>query len=462
MVYFCLHRAHVTPDLSFQALQLNKGPFTHAQIASKLASLRRCAKQTVNDSLHEMKSSISLHLDSSSFYVSNDQGHIVLRLPLMLAQVHGVADLGTTDTVGVLAYGCPFYEESSTLTEGEELSEPVLSLKNNSDVWLILVCCEGACHEASATLAMRGVTESLACKGAILSESSCIELAGQALGYGSFSTVLPVQRQVFKHTTDEGVFALGEDVSHVVDGWPSKMAAKVMPSDCSLECIMKEAIVLKRVSGHPNVATLVGIFAEELTPGVAEWTLLMVAHEGDNLANRVQNHGPYTSRAALSVVGDILSALCHIHSKHVIHGDVTTVNVVATEQRAVLVGFSLAVMLPESSTANVRFGTPGFASPELLVMSMCTPKADVFSCGVVLYYVLSGIEPFCGATEKEVLRKNAMVDFTFPAEHFSQASEALLNLTRSMMKMNPQQRLCSAEALSMARSVGAECVELVL
>jgi serine/threonine protein kinase len=110
----------------------------------------------------------------------------------------------------------------------------------------------------------------------------------------------------------------------------------------------------------------------------------------------------YTTRGELMPYQEILrigravaNALDYAHSRKVIHRDVKPSNVlIADDGRVVLGDFGLALDLQEGSSGEA-FGTPHYISPEQARRSTdAVPQSDLYSLGVVLYELLTGVVPF--------------------------------------------------------------------
>jgi serine/threonine protein kinase len=60
----------------------------------------------------------------------------------------------------------------------------------------------------------------------------------------------------------------------------------------------------------------------------------------------------------------------------------------------------------EEGKAKGMCGSPGYCAPEMLTGRPYDEKSDYFGIGVILYIILSGVEPFTGSTPEQKLRSN--------------------------------------------------------
>lgn len=129
--------------------------------------------------------------------------------------------------------------------------------------------------------------------------------------------------------------------------------------------------------------------------------------EGKTLRDRI-SEGPLPLKQALQIATEIVEALQVAHEKGMIHRDIKPANIMMMEKgHAKVMDFGLAkqVMRAEDeraladmqitlTDAGLAPGTPAYMSPEQLQGKALDPRSDIFSFGIVLYEMLSGVHPF--------------------------------------------------------------------
>ncbi|CAG0973109.1 eukaryotic-like serine/threonine-protein kinase [Planctomycetaceae bacterium] len=166
---------------------------------------------------------------------------------------------------------------------------------------------------------------------------------------------------------------------------------------------LQEARASARLN-HPNV--IVGIDAGEVG-GLSYFAMEYV--EGKTLQQLVKERGPMDERQALEVIIQVAKALEHAEKHSLVHRDIKPDNIMVTRERvAKLLDLGLAKMRVEGDVGQAKgmaVGTPNYISPEQAMgRSDIDTRADIYSLGVTLFYVLTGRVPFEGPPEVVMYR----------------------------------------------------------
>lgn len=162
--------------------------------------------------------------------------------------------------------------------------------------------------------------------------------------------------------------------------------------------------------------------------------------------------GRFSATQALPIVQQLCSAVQYAHERGVAHGNIKPSNVfVAPDGRMLLSDFGIAHGFDDSqqSLTRVGWGTAEYAAPEQS-LGVLRPTSDIYSLGVLIFRILTGVPPFTGNTPVEVLLKH--VRQSPPSAHslvphISDAVDAVL--MRAMQKRSDE-RFASVEDLARA------------
>src|SRR5947208_3819784 len=152
---------------------------------------------------------------------------------------------------------------------------------------------------------------------------------------------------------------------------------------------------------HPNIVTL-------FEAGYQDDVVAFLATEyveGESLQSRLKKTRPLPLDDALRIGADVLRALDFAHAKGIIHRDIKPGNIIiATSGEAKITDFGIARPVNSSLTGtNSLLGTPNYMSPEQVKSSAITPRAALFSAGVVMYEMLTGVKPFSASDISGIL-----------------------------------------------------------
>ena len=163
--------------------------------------------------------------------------------------------------------------------------------------------------------------------------------------------------------------------------------------------VLREGQLLARVK-HPNVVVVHG--ACQVAGEVGIWTEFL---HGRTLEQVVKDEGPMSAQEA-SVVGDCLCrAVAAVHAAGLVHRDVKASNVMREAGgRIVLVDFGAGIdgdVLAGWATTRMA-GTPLYLAPEIFDGRSASKSSDVYSLGVLLFFLVSGTYPVAGRTLADI------------------------------------------------------------
>ena len=224
-----------------------------------------------------------------------------------------------------------------------------------------------------------------------------------------------------------------------------KVALKVMapalvrdPSLC--QRFLKEGKFVARMSSHPDIVSIYDIgchrdqyyMAMEYIPG---GTLKERIAEGQALAE------------PLTIIRQVSTALWHAHQSGIIHRDVKPGNILFRDDgSAVLTDFGIA-KADDSETQFTRVGftvgSPSYMSLEQRIGGHIDARADLYSLGVVLYEMLTGVKPFTGTSSDAI----GFAQKDGPVPRLPEHHAAYQGLIDRLLAKRPQDRFADAQQL---------------
>ncbi|KAJ9098551.1 hypothetical protein QFC19_006319 [Naganishia cerealis] len=215
-----------------------------------------------------------------------------------------------------------------------------------------------------------------------------------------------------------------------------------------LSKVEREIDVLKTVK-HPNIVRLFDVIETEKYIGI----ILDFANGGE-LFDHILAHRYLKEKDASKLFAQLISGVHYLHEKKIVHRDLKLENLLLDKHRNVIItdfGFANRFERRQDDLMATSCGSPCYAAPELVVSDglYVGSAVDIWSCGVILYAMLSGYLPFDDDPENpdgdniNLLYKYIInTPLTFP----DWVSPTARDLMSSMLVPNPEQR-CTLEQI---------------
>ncbi|KAG6737229.1 hypothetical protein POTOM_058742 [Populus tomentosa] len=246
----------------------------------------------------------------------------------------------------------------------------------------------------------------------------------------------------------QGQFGTTFLCTHKTSG--KKYACKSIPKRKLLckedyEDVWREIQIMHHLSEHPHVVRISGAYED-----ISCVHLVMELCEGGELFDRIVKKGHYSEKEAAKLMKTIVGVVETCHSLGVMHRDLKPENFLlhSVEEDAPLkaTDFGLSVFYKPGETFCDVVGSPYYVAPEVL-RKHYGPEADVWSAGIILYILLSGVPPFWAETEIGIFKQILQGKLDFESEPWPSISDSAKDLIRKMLERNPKKRLSAHEVL---------------
>ncbi|OGJ91085.1 MAG: hypothetical protein A2268_01995 [Candidatus Raymondbacteria bacterium RifOxyA12_full_50_37] len=238
-----------------------------------------------------------------------------------------------------------------------------------------------------------------------------------------------------------------------------KAAIKVLHSHLladskSLERFRREAQAIASLN-HENIVRIYDFVVEK-----GNSYIIFEYIEGTTLKERLAEEKDFPPELAVPIAFEVCRALKAAHDVNIIHRDVKPENILLTRDgRVKLTDFGIARFLEMDgmTLTGALMGSPNYMSPEQVEGGEVGRTADIFSVGVLLYYMMTREHPFSGPSHAKIIR-NIMTGSYTPAETANRRVNLLASrVVDTCLRKDPAERYGSAEKLLQALASLNEC-----
>ena len=202
---------------------------------------------------------------------------------------------------------------------------------------------------------------------------------------------------------------------------------------------------------HPNIVNIYDVGYDENVHYI-----VMEYVRGETLKEYIEKHGHLPINTSIQITFDIGEALENAHKNGIVHCDIKPHNILVTETGRIKVAdFGIARAINSSATNkddHAVLGSVHYFSPEQASGGPVDERTDIYSLGVVMYEMMTGVVPFEGETAISVALQHVQDDIPLPTKYNRRIPRLVEQCILKAMAKNPDDRFQSiAEMMSELR-----------
>ena len=196
---------------------------------------------------------------------------------------------------------------------------------------------------------------------------------------------------------------------------------------------------------HENIVHIYDYLAQPVHAIVMEYV------DGTTLARIIEETGALPTDVGVMIALQVANALEYAHARGLIHRDIKPGNIMIKRNGEVkLMDFGIARMREMESLTlpGTLMGTPSYMSPEQVLGQPLDVRSDIFSFGIVMYEIFTGIKPFPDEEEDPSSSKILKGKYLSPRSVYSDIPRSLQRIIKKCLKMKPHKRYESMQELA--------------
>ena len=265
-----------------------------------------------------------------------------------------------------------------------------------------------------------------------------IENIKKAIGYVKFSDLYEMKEVIGKGKF--GVVNLG---IHRKTG--QQVAIKILNKENIKTIEDKELVQIEigilKLCHHPNIVRLLDHLEN------TNYIYIVTEYiEGGTLGQYFKKKKfNFSERQAMNIMCQLASGVKYLHQYGIVHRDLKPDNIMITQQNEYgvikIMDFGLSKIVSPHEKMVEGYGTLSYVAPEVLLRKPYNKEVDIWSMGVILFYMLSGRLPFRGSKEQEVAEKIVYEQLEFDEDDWETRTQKVQDLIASCLEKNAENRI---------------------
>ena len=215
------------------------------------------------------------------------------------------------------------------------------------------------------------------------------------------------------------------------------------------EELVRYEIGILKFCHHKNIVNLIDYFET-----IDNIIIILNYIEGNTLGEYLKNNNfNFKETQVANIVLQIAKGLQYLHKFGIIHRDLKTDNIMIEqiEQKNIevkIMDFGLSKIASKEEKLIEGYGTLYYAAPEIIENLPYNKEVDIWSLGVILYYIFTGCYPFMGKEEDEIEEKIINDPVEFKDGEWEVISDKVQDLIRKCLEKNPEGRITIDEFIN--------------
>jgi len=209
--------------------------------------------------------------------------------------------------------------------------------------------------------------------------------------------------------------------------------------------LFNEINILKEID-HPNIIKMYEFFEDE-----KRYYLVTEICKGGELFDEILQRGKFSERDGAVLMKQVLQCINYCHKNNIIHRDLKPENILLEANKEFdqikIIDFGTSLVYDPSRSLDEKLGTPYYIAPEVLNKNYDS-KCDIWSCGVITYILLSGMPPFNGQSDQDIMKKVRQGAYDFEDRAWANISDKAKDFISKLLTYNKDERPAAEEILT--------------
>ena len=272
-----------------------------------------------------------------------------------------------------------------------------------------------------------------------------VENIKKAIGYVKFSDLYEMKEAIGKGKF--GVVNLG---IHKKTG--QQVAIKILNKENIKTAEDKELVRIEigilKLCHHPNIVRLLDHLEN------TDYIYIVTEYiEGGTLGQYFKKKkSNFSERQATKLMSQIASGIKYLHQYGIVHRDLKPDNIMITQQNEFgvlkIMDFGLSRIVSPNESMVDGYGTLSYVAPEVLLRKPYNKEVDIWSMGIILYYMLCGHLPFRGSKEQEVAEKIVFEALEFDEDEWETRTQRVQDLITRCLEKEAKDRITIDEFIN--------------